>query len=453
MRKIVVTLVALAVIMSGMAPPLRAQDSDERPLNLIRDSEIEDIIRHLAEPIFQVAGVSPGAVTIYLVNDPGLNAFVSGGQNLFIHTGLILQVHDAGELVGVMAHETGHIAGGHVIRGQAALESAQRTAILTTLLGVAAALAAGNGGAGVAMAGGGASLAERNFLSFTRSMENSADQAALTFMDRAGISAAPMLAFLERLENQELVPASRQDAYIRTHPLTRDRVDAVRAHVARSPATSRTLPASALEEFRRMQAKLLAFLQPQTALRRYANDDSIAGRYARAIALYRRNDVTSSLALMTGLLAQEPNNPFFHELVGQINLEHGRIPEARQAYLRAVQLRPHDPLILVALAQARLATNSPADLQAAITDLNRAVTADEGGTPMAWRLLATAYGRSGDLGMAAMSLAEEALGQGDYDAARQHAERALRTLRQGSPGWLRAQDVQRAAENEHDRGH
>ena len=415
----------------------------------IRDAEIEHIIRTMATPIFQVAGVSPQSVDIHLINDRRINAFVAGGQNMFINTGLLTEADHAGELIGVIAHETGHIAGGHIARGQEALAQAQRTAILTTLLGLAAAVASGNAEVGAAAVSGGATVAGRGFLAYTRTMESAADQAAINYLERAGLSAAGLLSFMETLENQELLPASRQAEYVRTHPLTRDRVDFIRNQVAQSSLADRPLPPDYTEMFDRMQAKLVGFLDPGTALRLYDPDDpGVAPRYGYAIALYRQGAVDEALALMDRLLAEEPDNPYFHEVVGQILLEHGRIAEARQAYERAVAILPDEPLILIALAQTKIDAGSPADLQSAIDDLTRAVRQRDGGTPLAWRLLATAYGRTGDLGMSALSLAEEALAMGDDEAARQQAARALRELPTGAAGYLRAQDIERTAERD-----
>lgn len=451
MRKIVPVIVVLALVLAGLAPPAGAQQP--RRLSFIRDAEIEHTIRTYAEPIFQVAGLSPQAITVYLVDDPAINAFVSGGQNLFINTGLLVQTRNVQQVVGVIAHETGHIAGGHLARGQDAMEMARRSALIGTLLGIAAGVAGGQPGAGIAVLGGGLTLAERSFLSFSRSMESSADQAGLSFMDRAGYSSEGLLTFLESLADQELVPESRQVEYVRTHPLTRDRIEVVRAHVARSRLTGRKPSAEQEEMFRRMQAKLIGFMTPQTALQRYpATDTSVAGRYARAIALYRRGDLATALALMDELIRQEPDNPYFQELKGQALLENGRLAEARPYYERAVRLAPGNPLLLEPLAQTKLESGSPADLRSAIDNLNAAVRADPaGGSPFAWRLLATAYGRSGDLGMAAVALAEEALAQGDPATARQQAQRAEQTLARGTPGWLRAQDIKRAAEDQQKR--
>lgn len=441
MRTLVTLILAVWI---GLAPAMaRAQ------LSFIRDAEIEHIIRTFATPIFQVAGVSPGAVDIGLVNDQRVNAFVAGGQNLFIFTGLLVEADNAEELIGVIAHETAHIAGGHIARGQEALEQAHRTAILTMLLGVAAAIASGDSRVGAAAASGGATIAGRDFLGYTRSMESSADQAALTYLERAGINPRGLLTFMETLEGQELLPASRQSEYVRTHPLTRDRVDALRHHVGQSPLADAPLPAGYDDMFDRMQAKLIGFLHPATALRTYdPNASEVAPRYGYAIALYRQGDVDRALAMMNQLAAEEPDNPYFQEIIGQILMENGRLEEARRAYQHAADLLPGEPLILTALAQTKIHAGGEADLRSAIDDLTLAVGQRDGGTPLAWRLLATAYGRIGDLGMSALSLAEEAMAMGDEEVAQQQAARALRELPNGSSGWLRAQDIRRTAEVE-----
>jgi predicted Zn-dependent protease len=444
LRKVFPALLVLCLILTWSAEPARAQT---RRLSFIRDAEIEHTIRTYARPIFQAAGISPSAVKIYIVNSPSINAFVAGGQNLFVHTGLLLAAASAGEVIGVIAHEAGHIAGGHLARGQEELENARRTALLSTLLGLAATVAAGSGGAGAAVMSGGATIAERDFLSFTRSMENAADQAALTLLDRAGYSAEGLATFLERLEDQELVPTDRQVEYVRTHPLTLDRIDVVRNHVATSPNTGRPFPPAYDEMLARVKAKLFGFLSPQIAMRRYPPDDqSVAARYARAVAEYKRGAIQTAITEVDALIAQEPENPFFHELRGQMLLESGRLDEARPSYERAVALFPNEPTLLVPLAQTKIDSADPATAQSAVQDLEAAVAVDPD-MPIAWRLLATAYGKAGDLGMAAVALAEEALARGDGETAALQADRALQTLPAGSPGALRAQDIQRAAED------
>jgi predicted Zn-dependent protease len=441
-RKLFPALLTLALAAGWATVPAGAQ---ERKLSFIRDAEIEATLRGYSLPIFQAAGIVPQGVDIYLVQSPTINAFVAGGQNLFINTGLLLAASNPEEIVGVIAHETGHIAGGHLARGQDAMERARRTALLSTLIGIAAAAASGQGGAGAAVIGGGMGAAQRSFLSFSRSMESSADQAAVGFLDRAGITTEGLLTFLQKLEDQELVPEDRRVEYVRTHPLTRERVDFIANHLAEHPGGS-PMSAADAERFRRLQAKLLGFLSPQVALRRYAEGDpSVAARYARSIALFRRGDLPGAMALADGLLAEEPDNPYFHEWKGQMLLESGRVDEARPSYERAVALAPREPLLLVPLAQTKIESGNDADLAGAIEDLTTAIARSGRGDAMAWRLLATAYGRSGDLGMAAVALAEEAMARGDRGMAEGQAQRAMDQLPAGSPGWLRAQDVLREA--------
>ena len=325
------------MIVALTAPPAAAQG---RRLSFIRDAEIEHIIGRFAEPIFEVAGIDPDAVGIYLVSDSRPNAFVTGGQNMFFTTGLLIQTTGPDQLIGVIAHETGHMAGGHLARGQEQLESAQRTALVSALLGVAAAIAAGDAGAGAAVISGGQHVAERSFLTYSRTMETAADQAGVTYLDSVGITSEGMLSFFEQLEDQELLPQSRQAEYVRTHPLTRDRIEFVRQHVRNSPATGRPLPDEDIDAYRRIQAKLIGFLEPRAAISRYRNDQTISGRYARAIAQFRIGNLGEALGLMDGLIAAEPNNPFFHELKGQMLLENGDPAAARGSYERANALFP-----------------------------------------------------------------------------------------------------------------
>ncbi len=442
MRKWLVGFVIVAFV---LVQPVAA--NAQRRLSFIRDAETEHILRAFATPIFQAAGLVPQSVNIFIVQDQSLNAFVAGGQNMFFNTGLLTTAENPLELIGVMAHEAGHIAGGHLARGQDALERAQRTALISTLLGIAAAIATGEGGLVGAGAISGGQVATRGFLSFSRTMESSADQAALTYLDRAGLSSEGLMSFLEALADQELLPIDRQSEYVRTHPLTFDRIQLIRDHVAQSPVTGQGVSPEAEMMFARMQAKLIGYLNPRRALQVFPEEDkSIPATYGRAIAHYRRGQMDLALAEMNELLAMAPNDPFFNEAAGMILLESGRAAEARQYYERALSVLPGEPLFLIPLAQIKLDGGTDADLAGAVDDLNLAIREDRVVPSMAWRLLATAYGRQGDLGMAALSLAEEALVLRDGEAAVEQAQRAEALLAHGSSGWLRLQDVRRVAE-------
>ncbi|HYD68285.1 M48 family metalloprotease [Azospirillum sp.] len=428
----------VAVSFLSWTAPAGAQ---RREMQLLSDAETEHTIRTMARPIFQAAGIDAESVNIVLVNDRTLNAFVAGGQNIFIHTGLLLQT-DAAQLLGVVAHETGHIAGGHLVRGSDAMETAFLSSLVGMGIGIIGGIASRNAGAGMAGMMLGQHMAERNFLSFSRGQESSADQAGLSYMERAGVSASGLLTFLDKLGAEEPLTTDREAAYARTHPLTRERLDSVRSFVERSRNTGRALPADVVEHYQRIQAKLYAYLEPQGALNRYrADDQSIVARYGRAYAYFRRGEVMRALPLVDGLIQQEPKNGFFHELKGDLMLQNGRAPDAVAPYRKAIELAPDSAPIRVSLAHALLEQNNAKVADEAIRNLQVAAKTQQGQSTFLWRLMAQAYALKGNDGMVAYASAEEAFARGDVPVARFQAERAERLLPAGSPGWLRAQDI------------
>jgi predicted Zn-dependent protease len=428
-----------------MLPPVDV--AAQRKLSFIRDTEIENIIRAYTTPVFEAAGLDPAAVRIYLVNDKSLNAFVAGGQNLFINTGLLMRSKNAEQVIGVVAHETGHIAGGHLARGQDAMRNASAESILAMVLGAAAAVASGRPDVGSAVAAGGRNTALRSYLSYSRTQEGSADAAAMRFLDATGQSAKGLLEFMHTLEGEELLPASLQDPYLRTHPLTRDRITALEDFVAKSPNSDKPEKPEFEEMHRRMVAKLYGFMDsPTTTLRRYPlSDTSLPARYAQTIAFWRKLDMEKALAYIDALIAEHPDDPYFHELKGQMLYETGHPAEALKPYETAVRLMPDAPLLRIGLANVQLELNNWEMLEPAITNL-RAALFRESNNPSVWRQLGIAYGRKGDVAQSSLALAEEALLVGDKPRAKFHAGKAEQLLPKGSPGWLEADDILQAAE-------
>lgn len=445
--KIYAAFCALALI-AGVG----TADAQQRGLNVVRDSEIEHIIRIYATPIFSAANLDPDAVSVHLINDRSLNAFVAGGQRLFLHTGLLIRAESASQVIGVIAHETGHIAGGHIARGEEAARNAYIESLIATVLGgaaVAAGAATGSASApnaGAAVLSGGLQIATRSFLAFTRTQESSADQAAVTFLDQIGESSAGLAEFLKILGDQENTLAGKTDPYIRTHPISRERIDALSARIEQSRYRNAALPPEYVEFHARTQAKLIGFLEPlPTTLRRYpVSDTSLPARYARAIGYYRASQIEVALREINGLIAERPRDPFFQELKGQMLLENGRVSEAIPPYRQSVALKPHDPLLLHALGQALVATEDPAQMGQAITYLEESVNIDPGQSG-AWYQLSICYGRLGRLGEAHVATAEQALLVNRPLEARQQAERAKGKLAPGSPAALRADDIIAAA--------
>jgi predicted Zn-dependent protease len=425
--------------MATVCGSVRQAVADE--IGFIRDAEIETIIRGWWTPIIQAAALDPQAVHIYIVKDPTLNSFVAGGQNLFLNTGLLMRSQSANQVVGIMAHETGHIAGGHLSRSDEAMHNATVASIIAMVAGAAAAVAGHNPDAAAAGMLGGAGVGERSFMAFSVTQEASADHAAMTFLDRAHMSARGLLQFFEILQQEELMTGAREDPYLRDHPLTEERVNYVRDHVAHSPWSNVPDPPEWVEQHRLMKAKLDAFLgAPATVLAQLKPDDnSVPTRYARAIAYYRMPQLDKALELINGLIKDQPANPYFEELKGQMLFENGHVDDAIPPYVRAVELKPDNALLKIELAQVELESENPQYVPRALNQLN-AATPFESDNSQLWRLLAIAYGRGGNIGMAALSIAEQNMADGDWNGARQQASRALKLLPPGAQRQ-RAQDI------------
>jgi predicted Zn-dependent protease len=410
---------------------------------VIRDSEIENYMSEWFTPIFKANGMQPSQVKIIIVQDNDVNAFVAGGSNIFFYTGLIEMTDNPGELISVMAHELGHISGGHLIRGRDAMEAASYESILGTIVGLGAAVASGDSGAVAAGSLAGGSMAQRRFLAKTRTFESSADQAAISSMNRAGMNPEGMLTFLRKLEGEELLASNQQSEYVRSHPLTRNRITTIENAVEKSPHKSKNFSGEWDEQHARMKAKLIGFINPGRVSWTYDDkDQSVAAEYARAIADYRENRIDSALSRIDGLIAREPDNPYFHELKGQMLVDFGRVEQSLSSYQTAIDLQPGSGLIRTALAHAQIesAGENKAKLEKAIRNLTLAQNSEPRSTRI-HRLLATAYGRSGNDPMARLHLAEEALLQQKYSYAKQQAEIALKGLPPQSPSALRANDI------------
>lgn len=415
-------------------------------LQLIRDAEIETTIRTYATPLFQAAGLSPSAIDVYLVDDSSLNAFVTPGLNMFLHTGLLMRAETPLQVIGVIAHETGHLGAGHTATRGEAVRASTNAVIASYILGFAAALASGRSELASAAIAGGQDIALKNVLSYSRSQESAADQYALSLLNGTGQSPRGLLEFMRLLEGQEVLLASRQDPYLRTHPITADRVAFLADQVRRSPNADRPVDARFEMLHARMRAKLIGFLQPrERVLRTYPESDtSLPARYARAIATFRAGETDRALELLDALLREHPSDPFFHELKGQILFESGRVARAVEAYSEASRLLPQSPQIRLALAQSLIELNEPRQDAAALKHLQLTLR-EEPNNAFAWRLSAIANGRQGDVGLTALALAESAVAQRHNDEALEQAKRAQGLLPRGSPAWLRAQDIETLA--------
>jgi predicted Zn-dependent protease len=445
-------------------------------ISFIRDAEIEATIRAYATPVFTAAGLNANDIGVHIINDNTLNAFVANGENLYINTGTLLQADSPLQVIGVIAHESGHMAGGHLARTRDGMEGAMEQSIVAMVLGAALMAAGGrNGGqAGAGVMSAGTQVGVRSALQYSREMESQADQAGCNFLERAGLSARGLADFLEKIEGEELLPPQQQDPYVRTHPITSERVDFVRNFVAHQKHGNAPVPEKFWDMHRRMQAKLLGYLNPDRAAQAYKpgtfkctlpsavqslsdpNNNKMtactaediqsvarAAQYGRAIADAQHTDFAKAMTEMDGLLKDQPNDPYYLEEKAQIMFESGKVADSLPVYVQSVSLKPDEPLIRIELAQAQLGTERADLLPQAIANLEQAKhQAPENGD--VWRLLAVAYGRDGQLGMAALSQAELESLRGQRAAARTFAERAQKQLKPGSAAWLRADDIKNA---------
>ena len=402
-------------------------------VSLIRDAEIENTLRNYGKPIFRTAGLNPDAIKIYIVNDPSINAFVAGGQNLFLNTGLILECKNANMLIGVMAHETGHMAGGHIVKMGNKSKDLSTEAILATVLG-AAVTVAGLPDAGIAVLAGGQHLAERNFLSFSREQEVEADQYGITFLHRTGQSTQGMLDVMELLRRHQTLDFGAIDPYTISHPLSEDRIAHIRSETTNEPVIKDD---GFAEAHQRMVAKLYGFLEkPEYTFAKYTGDD-LASIYARSIAYYKQPDLAKALAEIDKLLKLRPSDPFFNELKGQFLAESGRPEQALVYYKKADELFPDSYLLKLEVGKL-YATKGDGDI--AISELNQAAKIEPQSSEV-WRALATAYGKKGDDAMASLMLAEEARILDKKKEAKKYAIIARDKLPKKSPAIQRANDI------------
>jgi predicted Zn-dependent protease len=425
------------------APPARAQQSGGIPI--IRDAEIEQLLRDYAAPVLRAAGLGKQNIRIVIINDRNFNAFVMDGRHIFINAGALLDAKTPNEVIGVFAHETGHLAGGHLSRMRERLAAAQTQSIIAMLAGIGAAIATAHsagGGTGMGAILGPQEAIRRSLLSYVRSQEDQADHAAVKFLNATGQSPKGMYDTFKRMSNELMFAAQHVDPYVQTHPMPADRVAALEVLAKASPYWNKTDSAELQQRHDLMRAKLYGFLdRADTIARRYPlNDHSLAARYARAIATYRRSDLKRALVEIDGLIQAQPGNPYFHELKGQALLESGRAADAVAPLRRAVQLAPSPGLIQIMLAQALISGGDAKQADEAVHLLRTAIV-HEPEASNAYAQLAMAYGKKGDLAHADLASAEAAFYRGDFPAATMLATRAKTKLPVGSPAWVRADDI------------
>ncbi len=440
-------LVLLCVAQLALAPVSSAL-AQSRSLPIVRDAEIEALVRDYARPIFKAAGLSRSGIDIVLVNDSSFNAFVAG-RRMFVNTGALMTAETPNEIIGVFAHEAGHLAGGHQDRLREQLKRAQTMSIVAALLGIGASAAgalSNNGGlasVGGGLAAGGAELARRGLLSYQRTEEITADRSALEYLKRTKQSPKGMIVTFERFASALSLSGSRADPYQLSHPLPRDRIANLEAVARKSPYYDKADPPALQQRHDMARAKIAAYTQGQSAVARmFARDrGSLAARYGDAILTYLNGNPAAALKKIDELIRKQPKNPYFQELRGDILIKANKAGEAAKAYATASRLDPsRSGLLQAGYGQALVAAGDKASLKKAVGVLRKAITTDRE-NPASYHILAQAQGRLGNVAEAELATAEGHFYSGRFQDAKIFATRAQQKLKRGSPGWLRADDI------------
>lgn len=437
----------IAIAASLCLLPVTA-DAQQRSIPVVRDTEIEALIRDYSRPILEAANLSRSGVEIILVNNNSFNAFVAG-RRMFIHTGAIATSETPNEIIGVIAHEAGHLAGGHQERMREQLSRAQTMAVVAALLGMGAGVAgAASGSSGLAQAGaglamGGGEMARRGFLSYQRSEETTADRSAITYLERTGQSGRGMLKTFERFSGALALTGARIDPYQQSHPAPRERIIALQELVRASRQYERSDPPELQLRHDMARAKIAAYTMGHGAVQRMFRDNlrGLPAAYGDAIQTYLYGNPAQAISKIDALIAQQPGNPYFHELRGQALIRANRPAEAVDSLSRAVQnVRGNAGLMRVGLGQALVAIGTPDSLARAVRELRAGLdTAQDFAS--GWESLAQAYGMQGEVAQADLAMAESHFHRGSFRDSKLFAARAQQRLANGSPGWVRAQDI------------
>jgi predicted Zn-dependent protease len=443
----IVTAAAVALTVALGGYPARAQTGSSAGIPMIRDAEIEQLLRDYTRPVLHAAGLSQQNIQVVIINDKSFNAFVMDSHRIFVNSGALTQSTTPNQIIGVLAHETGHIVGGHLAKMRQELANAQTAAIVAMLLGVGAMVAgarsgsADTGNIGAAAISAPQAYLMHTLLAYQRAQEDQADRTGVRLLTATGQSAKGMYDTFKKFADEMMFSRAYIDPYVQNHPMPADRMQAL-ADLVKTPYWDKKDPPELQFRHDMMRAKLCGFLErADVIIRRYpASDTSMPARYARAIAAFRFGDIRSAITQIDSLIEANPNNPYFYELKGQALLESGHPAEAVVPLRRAVEMAPDPALIQILLAQALIATNNRQNAAEAVP-LLRAAIAKEPESGDAYEQLAMAYGHNGNLADADLASAQAASARGDNKTARELAARAKMRFPVGSPGWVRADDI------------
>ena len=428
------------LILASFVMVLNMSIANAQGISLLRDAEMERFLDDYSRPIFAAAGLRPDSIEILIVGDQRFNAF-AGGRYMGVNTGMLLTVDTPNQMEAVIAHEAGHLAGGHSARTGDAIARASRPILLSLVL-AAGAVVAGAPEAGFGILGLGQNIGTANFLKYSRGQESSADIASMTYLEKLGKSGKGATEVWRKLRNSQIITAFQPNPYFQTHPLANERFTVLQDRALRSGYFDVTDSEEEIFRLRLIQAKIRGFLDdPEDTLNFYPETDtSVPARYARAVAYYRISKIEEALAELETITAASPENPYFYELKGQSLFEYGRVNEAIEPHKKSVELLPNVALLRINLARALLATDSPSQVQSSVNEFKRALLLEPTNS-FGWYELARAYGSLDNETMANLATAESRYHAGAKGDAAVFARRAMANLQRGTSEWQQAADI------------
>ncbi len=431
----------VTAVLAFVFNPFVAGAQAQRSLPLVRDAEIEGLIQDYTAPIFKAAGLRRRGVEVFLLNKNDFNAFVTGTR-MFINTGAIMQAETPNEIIGVFAHETGHIVGGHLVRLRDRLEKAQLLSVLGLLAGAGAA-ASGSTQGGAAIIAGTQGVAQRSLLAYQREEELTADRTGVSLLNKTGQSGRGMLKTFDRLGKNPLFSSGRLDPYAISHPVPRERIALLTNVVKKSPNYNKKDSDNLQLRHDLARAKIAAYAGGAGLVRNIfrKNLNGIAGTYGIAISHFLNGVPRRGLPMIDKLIKKIPTYPYFHEMKGEMLLRSGKASKAAASFQKAVKLdKRQNGLLRIQLGHALLETNSKKNLAAAIKTLRQGTSRDPYSSA-GYGYLARAYGANGQPNLALAATAQARFLQGNLRDAKQLALRAQPKIKKGSPQWLRLQDI------------
>ena len=392
--------------------PVRADDN----ITLISDAETQKYLADIVRPLFKAANLAFDSNKIYVVRDNSLNAFVSDGNYMFVHTGTLIEAQNTNELSGILAHETGHILGGHIVRQKIKMQKMQYMMLGSMIAAGAAAVSTGRGDAAMAVVLSSQSATLNNLLHYQVQEERSADESAIKLLSKTGQSTKGLLNFMNKIKQKNILSGLDENTYFRTHPLTNERI----SHFKEAEKTNHYPSTHKLDgKLAMVKAKIAAFLLDKDKVKRMypETDNSAPARYARAVLAFRLGNIPQALSLINELLEENPSNPYFYELKGQFLFESGQVKNSIEAYEKALRFLPNNYLLQISLAHALIeSTPNKTNIQRAVSLLQKSLYTVN--TPFAWQLLARAYGMNNQPASSYYAAAEYSYADNNFETAK-----------------------------------